>query len=138
MTDPAGLKVVAEAESKGVRLRLAGGKVKAAFPASAKHEVDLLLERLRRNRDEVVEILRGRSEIPSMPAGVRLVCWNLEKPPVAIERCSVVNDPALFARRTLEQLQVALEGKNCLAGNWSIRELVDRLEQVGVVVELVD
>ena len=29
-----------------------------------------------------------------------------------------------------------MAGKNWLAGNWSVRELVDRLEQVGVQVDV--
>jgi hypothetical protein len=50
----------------------------------------------------------SQSGPPAMPCGVRLVAWSLKEPPVAIESCSVVAQPALFARATLEQLRVAL------------------------------
>jgi hypothetical protein len=70
-----------------------------------------------------------------MPAGVRLVHWNLKEPPVAIDTCSVVIDPALFARSTLEQLRVALAQPKRWVG-WSIPQLIDRLAQVGVTVTL--
>lgn len=76
------------------------------------------------------------SDPPQMPPGVRLVDWKLEKPPVALTRCTVVADPAKFARRTLKELQAALAGRQWLGGNWSVRELVERLEQVGVLVEI--
>jgi hypothetical protein len=74
----------------------------------------------------------GGSEIPP---GVQLLNWNLRLPPVAIDTCSVVIDPALFARSTLEQLRTALENPKGWVG-WTIPQLIDRLAQVGVVVIL--
>jgi hypothetical protein len=130
------LDMVAEAEAMGLHLRLADGKVKASYPSELRPSVGPILGRLRANRERVAEVLRRRSEIPPMPPGVRLVEWKLEEPPVVLERWSVVNDVGLFARTTLDQLRAALAGKNWLAGNWSIRELVERLERVGVVVAL--
>jgi hypothetical protein len=41
-----------------------------------------------------------------------------------------------FVAATMLQLRARLEGKDSLAGNWSLRELLDRLEQVGVAVEI--
>jgi hypothetical protein len=73
---------------------------------------------------------------PEMPRGIRLVRWQLKEPPVILARCSVVNEVDKFARVTLKELGLALEGKNWLAGNWSVRELVNRLEQVGVIVKI--
>jgi hypothetical protein len=75
---------------------------------------------------------------PPMPPGVRLMSWKLEKPPVALTRCTVVADPAKFAHTTLKELQAALDRRQWFAGNWSVRELVERLEQVGVKVVLED
>ena len=120
----------------GLELRLVDGKVKAVFPANDRARMVPVLERLRTNRDQIADVLRQRADIPPMPSGVQLLSWKLKEPPIAIERWSVVNDPALFARRTLEQLEAALAGKNRLAGNWSVRELVERLEQVGIGVEV--
>jgi hypothetical protein len=73
---------------------------------------------------------------PPMPEGVRLLHWAPQSPPVAITACAIVNDVPQFLRTTLEQLRAALDGENRLAGNWSVRELVDRLEQCGVQVEV--
>ncbi len=70
-----------------------------------------------------------------MPPGVRLLRWNLKPPPVAIETCAVVTDPALFARTALGQLRVAMAEPVRWVG-WTIPQLIDRLAQVGVVVEL--
>jgi hypothetical protein len=70
-----------------------------------------------------------------MPSGVRLLTWNLKQPPVAIETCSVVIDPALFASSTLEQLRIALENPKRWVG-WTVPQLIDRLAQVGVIVAL--
>ena len=65
-----------------------------------------------------------------------LLQWAPKPPPVAIESWSVVNDVPQFIQTTLGQLQAAMAGKNWLAGNRSVRELVERLEQVGVEVSV--
>jgi len=44
-----------------------------------------------------------------MPRGVRLVEWNLKKPPVCLEFYSVVTDSANFAKSTLGQIKVLVE-----------------------------
>jgi hypothetical protein len=72
-----------------------------------------------------------------MPKGVRLLQWAPKGPPVAIGSWSVVTDVPQFIQTTLGQLQAAMAGENWLAGNWSVRELVDRLEQVGVKADVV-
>ena len=118
-----------------------------------------MLDVLRQCRDEVVRLLRGRegpqirgksqpdpyavalektiqSGPPPMPKGVRLLQWAPQLPPVAIESWAVVNDVLQFIQTTLSQLQAAMDGRNWLAGNRSVRELVDRLEQVGVKVSV--
>jgi len=71
-----------------------------------------------------------------MPEGVKLLRWAPAHPPVAIETWAIVNDVPQFIRTTLEELRAAITGENWLAGNWNIRELVERLEQVGVKVEI--
>jgi len=128
------IEALAEAEEMGLQLRLVEGKVKALFLADDRVRVAPMLERLRTNRDEVADVLRQRADAPTMPPGVQLLSWKLREPPIAIERWTVVNNSSLFARNTLEQLGAALAGKSWLAGNWSVKELIDRLEQVGVVV----
>jgi len=73
---------------------------------------------------------------PAMPQGIRLLHWVPKDPPLAITTWSVVNDVPQFIRTTLAQLEAALQGKNWLAGNWSLRTLCERLEQAGVKVEV--
>jgi len=60
---------------------------------------------------------------------------ELREAPVAIETCSVVTDPGKFARATLEQLRVVVENPKRWVG-WSVLQLVDRLAQVGIRVEV--
>ena len=55
---------------------------------------------------------------------------------IAIVHMGIVSNVDKFIDATLLQLRARLEGKDSLAGNWSLRELVDRLEQVGVKVEI--
>jgi hypothetical protein len=71
-----------------------------------------------------------------MPPGVRLLRWEPKTPPIAVVHMGIVGNIYKFAAATLLQLRARLDGKDYLAGNWSLRELVDRLEQVGVVVEI--
>lgn len=73
---------------------------------------------------------------PAIPEGVTMLTWKPERPPVVIKTLAVVNDVPLFIRSTLEQLRASIAGENWLAGNRSVRELLDRLEQVGVKVEV--
>ena len=55
---------------------------------------------------------------------------------MAIVRLGIVSNVDKFIGATLRELRARLEGKDFLAGNWSLRELVDRLEQVGVEVRV--
>ena len=71
-----------------------------------------------------------------MPAGVRLVSWEPKKPPVAIVHMGEVTDVPKSVAATLRELEAWLDGKDFLAGKWSVRELVERLEQVGVQVQV--
>ena len=71
-----------------------------------------------------------------MPHGVRVLKWEPKNPPVAIVHMGIVCNVDKFIGATLRELRARLEGKDFLAGNWSLRELVDRLEQVGVAVEI--
>jgi len=73
-----------------------------------------------------------------MPEGVTLLVWRPKPPPVALSACSVVNDTQKFIVSTLRQLDAALHGFGWAAGNWSVRDLFERLEEVGVQVEVVE
>jgi hypothetical protein len=122
--------VIAEVEAAGVGLRWDGQVVRILFPEpSQREELALQVAFLRQHRSEVVESLR--TDVPLIPSGIRLLKWNLKEPPIAIETCSVVTEPSLFARTTINQLRIALATPNRWVG-WSIPQLINRLEQVGV------
>jgi hypothetical protein len=125
-----------EVETLGVELRMEAEKVVMRFPAEElRNELSGQLAFLRMHRHEVMNFLRKREVIPLMPRGVRLVEWNLKEPPVAIEVCAVVVNPSMFARTTLAQLGVALAEPSRWVG-WTVPQLIDRLAQVGVAVEV--
>ena len=127
---------VTEAEALGIRFRLVGDRVRATLPVGDVDRLGDVVERLRANREDVADLLRTRAAVPPMPPCVRLHRWNLKMPPVSIDSCSVVTDCDLFARRTLEQLRLALAQPKRWMG-WSLPQLTDRLRQVGVDVEVV-
>jgi hypothetical protein len=94
-----------------------------------------MLDELRLRRCELVELLEQR---PTMPPGVGLVRWEPLPAPVRLNRCITVTDTSRFIESTLRQLDKRLRGDDWGAGNWSISELVGRLECVGVGVALID
>ena len=118
-------------EAAGGVLAIHGERIRCRLPEDATY----LLEELRLRRSDVLTALRRRNTIPLMPPGVRLLGWHLKEPPIAIESCSIVVDPAGFARSTLEQLWNALENPKRWIG-WTIPQLVNRLAQIGVEVEV--
>jgi hypothetical protein len=121
-------------EERGGSLTIEGGRVKGWLPEEAKD----LLPALRASRDEIYGLLAKRQQIPKPPSGVRILAWKLLEPPVILTKFSVVIDPDQFARSTLEQLGHALAGRHWLAGSWTVRDLVERLAQVGVELEVPD
>jgi hypothetical protein len=126
------LELVQAVEAAGGVLTLRGERIRYGLP----EEAATLVEHLREHKEEVATILREREGCPTMPDGVRVVSWKPKEPPVVLTRCSIVTDVYKFALRTLQELEAALAGKTWLAGNWSVQELVDRLEQVGLQVEV--
>jgi hypothetical protein len=128
--------VLGKVEAVGIALRLEDERVRIWFPTRHQREqVAPQITFLRAHREEVAEFFRLRHSIPAMPPSVRLVRWNLKQPPVAIETCAVVTDPALFARTTLEQIRTTMAEPKRRIG-WSVPQMIDRLAQIGVVVAL--
>src|SRR6266403_1709120 len=125
-------QVIERVEAAGGMLSVHGERIRCRLPQDAAHLVD----ELRAYRDEINILLRERKKIPPMPQGVRLVRWELREPPVGLVHIGVVTDVPRFVWSTLCQLDAALRGKQCLAGHWTTRELLDRLEQCGVNVEI--
>ena len=126
------IEVLDALEKAGGSLVLNGGKIKYTIPK----RVEWLVPEIRKQREEIVALLQKRMAYPPVPVAVRLVRWFPKRPPIVLEHYSVVTDVDKFACATLAELGHALAGRNWLAGNWSIRTLIDRLEQVGIVVEL--
>jgi hypothetical protein len=124
--------VVERIESAGGELGLNGGRIRVRLPEDAFH----LLDELRAHKDEVLSLLKTREEIPAMPPGVRLVYWDPKSAPVVLTQWSVVTDVDRFIRVTLLELKAALAGKRWQSSHWSVRDLVDRLEQCGAHVEV--
>jgi len=131
------LDVVSEIESAGITLRLDGEKVRVWYPNEERRaELAEQIALLRNHRAEVAAYLRARSAVPPMPDGVRLVRWRPKPAPIALTRVEIVTDVRRFVTKTLLELQAALIGKHWLAGNRSVHELIDRLEECGVAVEV--
>lgn len=128
------LHIVSRLEESGGTLVLDGERIRYTVP-SGDAEARALLAELRKHREGVKAFLRARAAIPAMPAGVRLVAWELKEPPVAIEYHAIVTDPGKFARATLEELRERLTNPRRRYGS-SVPQLIDRLAQVGVIVAL--
>ncbi len=77
----------------------------------------------------------AQSEPQPMPQGVTLLQWAPERPPVVIERWAIVIDVPQFIQTTLCQLEAAMAGKNCSAGNSSVPEIHVDLNQAARIFE---
>jgi hypothetical protein len=126
------MQVVRAVEDVGGVLVLSRGRIKYSIPRSAAW----LLREVTHKREEIIGLLTRRMPSLSLPRGVRLLRWFPQQPPVMLQESSVVIDVEKFVAATLAQLSARLEGKDCLAGNWALRTLIERLEQVGVVIEV--
>ena len=126
------IEVLNAVEKVGGSLALNGNQIKYTVPRPAVW----LVTQLKEHREELIGLLREERTPPPMPPGVRLLRWEPKTPPIAVVHMGIVGNIYKFAAATLLQLRARLDGKDYLAGNWSLRELVDRLEQVGVVVEI--
>jgi len=125
--------IISRLEEAGGRLVLDGERIRYRIPTD-NPEMHALLEAARAEKQAVLNYLRARDAIPAMPHGVRLMEWNLKEPPVCLEVYSVVTDTTKFARSTLGQIRRLLENPQAIVG-WTLPQLIDRLAQVGVIVE---
>ena len=129
--------VVSEIEGAGVAFRLDGEKVLVRYPDDERREeLAGRIALLRSQRTEIAAYLKVRSAIPLMPEGVRLLRWEPKPAPIALTRVEIVTDVPRFVTMTLLELKASLVGNRWLAGNRSPRELIDRLDECGVLVEV--
>jgi hypothetical protein len=75
-------------------------------------------------------------KIPPMPHGVSLVRWEPKAAPVLLTHMAIVTDVGQFIRTTLAELDAVLHSQQGSTPHRGVRELVDRLEQCGVVVRV--
>lgn len=116
-------------ERAGGLLTINGDKLKCRIPED---QADTLLPELRRLRDEVLAVIRQREAMPALPAGVTIIEWNPKQAPIELHRWSVVTDVPAFITGRLQFLEAAMKGNAWLAGNRSVRDILEELEQVGV------
>ena len=101
-----------------------------------------LLVELRQNREALLTILRCMEADPvalhrhAIELGVRIVRWEPTAPPFQLNRFTRVTDTLAFIHATMRQLEHRLAGNDLLAGNWSLPELIERLDRAGVAVAL--
>jgi hypothetical protein len=124
-------EIIRTIESAGGELWIAGERLGYRLPESAASLVD----ELQASKWELLELLRQR---PAMPPGVRLVRWQPLPAPVSLNRWLKVLDTGRFVEGTLRQLSARLSGDDFGAGNWSLSELLEFLERVGVTVTIAD
>ena len=73
---------------------------------------------------------------PSMPSGVRLVSWEPMAAPVRLDVCSVVFDVPKFIESELRALDSRLNNPWTIHGGFTVPQMLDRLAQAGLEVEL--
>lgn len=124
-------QVIESIEAAGGVLTVSGDRIRCRLPEDLAH----LLDDLVAHKNEVIAALRER-DIPPMPEGVCLLRWNPKPSPVLLTTESVVTDVDQFIADTIAQLDKALHSKQGPATHRKVRDLVDRLEQCGVVVKV--
>jgi hypothetical protein len=113
-------------------LSLNGDRIRYELP----EEAETLLPELHRLRDDVLVFLRQRCSIPSLPKGVSVIEWAPKQAPVVLTRFSVVVEVPMFIDASIQELELAVAGNEWLASNQGVREILERLEQVGVRLHL--
>ena len=71
-----------------------------------------------------------------MPAGCRLLHFEPKDAPLYIDQSSVVFNVAEFVARELAELNARINDPWTVRGGWTLFQIVDRLAQCGVCVEV--
>jgi hypothetical protein len=79
---------------------------------------------------------RPAPKFPVMPKGIRLIRWEHKAAPVAIDTCSVVMDVPKFIEGELRALDSRLNNPQTIHGGFTVPQMLDRLAQAGLEVEL--
>lgn len=130
-------EVVHEIEVAGASLRLDGEKVRVSYPNDERRkELAKQIALLRAHRAEVAAYLKTRRTIPPMPKGVRLVRYEPKAAPIHLDVCSTVSDVPRFLEAELRALDSRLNNPWTIRGGFSVPQILDRLRQAGLEVEL--
>lgn len=124
-----GFEIIRTVESSGGSIWADGDFVGYRIPRSASK----IIAQIRERKNEVLEALRDR---PPSVHGVRVVRWEPADHPVQIDRWSTVTDARKFATNSLAQIEALMVGGTWQAGNWTLSQLLERMEAVSVTVEL--
>lgn len=122
-------EIISAIHRGGGNIWLEGDKVRAHLPESLASLVDLI-------RSQKAELIAALAHRPEMPEGVRLVRWEPKHAPVSLSLCETVTDVDPFIRSTLREVASRISGDDWRAGNWTLSALIDRLADVGCIVEL--
>lgn len=79
---------------------------------------------------------KDRSATPPMPKGIRLVRWEPKTAPVVIDVCSEAVEVPKFIESELRMLDSRLNDPWTIRGGFTVPQMLDRLAQAGVEVEL--
>jgi hypothetical protein len=124
-----GLEIIRAVELSGGSIWADGDCVGYRIPRSASE----IVSQIRDRKSEVLRVLRDR---PPSVRGVRVIRWEPVDHPVRIARWATVTDARRFAENALVQIEALLMGGTWQAGNWTLAQLLERLEAVGVTVEI--
>ena len=129
--------IVGEVETVGVAFQLRGEKVSIWYPDDeCCSEVADRIALLRAQRAEVAAYLKSRNVAPPMPLGVRLLRYEPKTAPVRLDVCSVVFDIPKFIKSELHALDSRLNSPWTIHGGFTVPQMLDRLAQAGLEVEL--
>ena len=117
---------------RGITVRLDGETLRLG-PREALD--DGLIARIKEHKPEILRAL-ATPAFPLLPKGVQLVRYSPKSPPVAIDMCSVVVDVSKFVQSELRTLGSRLNNPVTIHGGFTVPQMLDRLRQVGLEVEL--
>lgn len=124
--------ILAEITIRGVAVRVDGETLRLK-PREALD--DDLLARIKEHKLEILRALAPPS-YPHLPKGIRLIRYEAKSPPVSIDMCSVVVDVSKFVQSELRAVGSRLNNPRTIHGGFTVPQMLDRLRQVGLEVEL--